>query len=381
MVYGKFGSKKETIKLYGTATGILISSFHTQGGVAIAEKQVKFLGKYFTFSFLFSAFKCFFSGIGDSCGFDQFPSLSLKAYHYMMYFDFSMTYLGAGIICPHILNISVLLRAVLSWGVFIAIAVFLGDGLNNFVAILYKSDKELYFHHTFCNQLSVAKSGIPPWMVLTGYVVLAAISVAVIPQIFEPVKCLASTYGKLALFTFGAWAGSSGGVLVGLADFKIGYLTLSSPRSMFVSQLIGCAMGCVLAPLTFWLFWSAFPSGDPNGSYKVPYAIVFRLLCYNVFAAAVVINILRHTLPKRISKWIPIPMAMAIPCYIGGYFAIDMFVGSIIRLVYEKINKHKSDIMSPAIAAGLICGDGVWTILSVMLALSKIFFYKRLLTS
>lgn len=94
-------------------------------------------------------------------------------------------------------------------------------------------------------------------------------------------------------------------------------------------------------------------------------------LCYNVFAAAVVINILRHTLPKRISKWIPIPMAMAIPCYIGGYFAIDMFVGSIIRLVYEKINKHKSDIMSPAIAAGLICGDGVWTILSVMLALSK----------
>nr|PNR60862.1 hypothetical protein PHYPA_003655 [Physcomitrium patens] len=339
----------------GTATGILISSFHTQG-----------------------AFKCFFSGIGDSCGFDQFPSLSLKA----------MTYLGAGIICPHILNISVLLRAVLSWGVFIAIAVFLGDGLNNFVAILYKSDKELYFHHTFCNQLSVAKSGIPPWMVLTGYVVLAAISVAVIPQIFEPVLIcytfapilaygcgltdwsLASTYGKLALFTFGAWAGSSGGVLVGLAvcasdliqDFKIGYLTLSSPRSMFVSQLIGCAMGCVLAPLTFWLFWSAFPSGDPNGSYK---------LCYNVFAAAVVINILRHTLPKRISKWIPIPMAMAIPCYIGGYFAIDMFVGSIIRLVYEKINKHKSDIMSPAIAAGLICGDGVWTILSVMLALSK----------
>lgn len=75
-------------------------------------------------------------------------------------------------------------------------------------------------------------------------------------------------------------------------------------------------------------------------------------------------------------------MAMAIPFYIGGYFAIDMFVGSIIRFVYEKIDKPKSDIMTPAIAAGLICGDGVWTIPSAILALSKInpplcmYFYK-----
>lgn len=33
-----------------------------------------------------------------------------------MYFDFSMTYIGAGIICPHIVNISVLLGAIVSWG-------------------------------------------------------------------------------------------------------------------------------------------------------------------------------------------------------------------------------------------------------------------------
>lgn len=33
-----------------------------------------------------------------------------------MYFDFSMTYIGAGIICPHIVNVSVLLGAIVSWG-------------------------------------------------------------------------------------------------------------------------------------------------------------------------------------------------------------------------------------------------------------------------
>ena len=47
------------------------------------RKQVRCLGKYFTFSFFFSCFKWFFSGVGDSCGFDNFPSLGLKAYHNM----------------------------------------------------------------------------------------------------------------------------------------------------------------------------------------------------------------------------------------------------------------------------------------------------------
>lgn len=269
------------------------------------------------------------------------------------------------------------------------------------------------------------KEGIPWWVAVCGYISLAIISIIVLPFLFTPVKwyyvlisyvlapvlafcnaygcgltdwSLASTYGKLALFVFGAWAGTQGGVLVGLAmcgvmmsivavaadliqDFKTGYLTLSSPRSMFVSQLIGAAMGCILAPSTFWLFYKAFPIGDPDGLYKAPYAVVYRSmaligvegfgalpahcleLCYGMFAAAVLINLMRDVLPKRISQYIPIPMAMAIPFYIGGYFAIDMFVGSIIRYVYEKVDKNKSDVMSPAIAAGsfveTVCGPSL----------------------
>ncbi|KAG0578467.1 hypothetical protein KC19_4G025400 [Ceratodon purpureus] len=468
----------------GTATGILINSFHTPGGVEIAKKQVKCLGKWFTISFFWSFFKWFFSGIGESCGFGNFPTLGLKAYHNMMYFDFSLTYVGAGIICPHIVNFSVLLGAILSWGlmwplisnnegdwypaglkssdfrglygykVFTAIAVILGDGLYNFVKIAYKSSRNMYIQRNSRNQLPVAnadkldplerdharrveifmKERIPTWVAVTGYICLAVISIIVIPFIFTPVKwyyvlivyfiapvlafcnaygmgltdwSLASTYGKLALFIFGAWAGTHGGVLVGLAmcgvmmpiastaadlmqDFKTGYLTLSSPRSMFISQLIGCLMGCILAPTTFWLFYKAFPIGDPNGLYKAPYAVVYRSMaligvegfnalpahclqiCYGLFAAAILINLLRDYLPKRISQYIPIPMAMAIPFYIGGYFAIDMFIGTVIRFAYEKINKAKSDVMSPAIAAGLICGDGVWTIPSAILALSGV---------
>ena len=37
--------------------------------------------------------------------------------HYRFFFDFSLTYVGAGMICSHLVNLSLLLGAVLSWGV------------------------------------------------------------------------------------------------------------------------------------------------------------------------------------------------------------------------------------------------------------------------
>lgn len=33
-----------------------------------------------------------------------------------LYFDFRLTYVGCGLICPHIVNCSVLLGAIISWG-------------------------------------------------------------------------------------------------------------------------------------------------------------------------------------------------------------------------------------------------------------------------
>lgn len=218
---------------------------------------------------------------------------------------------------------------------------------------------------------------------------------------------LASTYGKLGLFIFASWVGSDGGVIAGLAacgvmmsivstasdlmqDFKTGYLTSSSPRSMFMSQLAGTVMGCILAPLTFWMFWTAFDIGAPDGEYTAPLAIIFREmaligvqgfsalpshcleLCCGFFAFAVGLNVMRDLVPPKVSQFIPIPMAMAIPFYIGAYFAIDMFVGSVILFVWERLNKKEADIYSGALASGLICGDGIWTIPSAILALCKV---------
>ncbi|KAF3601147.1 hypothetical protein F2Q69_00038053 [Brassica cretica] len=220
---------------------------------------------------------------------------------------------------------------------------------------------------------------------------------------------LASTYGKLAIFTIGAWAGSEhGGMLAGLAacgvmmnivstasdltqDFKTGYLTLSSPKSMFVSQVIGTAMGCVVSPCVFWLFYKAFDDlGIPNSEYPAPFATVYRsmaklgvegvaslpreclVLCYAFFSVAILVNIVKDSLPSRWGRFVPLPMAMAIPFFLGPYFAIDMCVGSLALFVWERVDAAKAEAFGTAVASGLICGDGIWSFPSSVLAIAGV---------
>uniref|UniRef100_A0A2N9HCR9 Metal-nicotianamine transporter YSL7 n=1 Tax=Fagus sylvatica TaxID=28930 RepID=A0A2N9HCR9_FAGSY len=433
----------------GTATAHLINSFHTPQGAKLAKKQVRELGKFFSLSFLWGFFQWFYTA-GDNCGFASFPSLGLKAYEY----KFS----GVGHGVCWVAGDEGFWRV--ERGVFIAIAMILGDGLYNFLKVLSRTLFGLYhqlWNKDVSSDLPVAdhssqvssqvsyddkhrtqlflKDKIPSWFAIGGYVAIAAVSVATLPHIFHELKwyyilvmyifapalafcnaygagltdwSLASTYGNLAIFIIGAWAGPHGGVLAGLAacgvmmnivstasdlmqDFKTGYLTLASPRSMFVSQIIGTAMGCVISPCVFWLFYKAFDDlGLPGTQYPAPYAIVFRnmvllgvkgfsslpknclLLCFLFFGAAILINLTRDLVDKKWGRFIPLPMAMAIPFYIGSYFAIDMCVGSLILFVWEKINKAKADALGPAVASGLICGDGIWTLPASILALAGV---------
>ncbi|KAK2387988.1 putative metal-nicotianamine transporter YSL7 [Trifolium repens] len=472
----------------GTATATLINSFHTTEGAKLAKKQVQTLGKFFSFSFLWGFFQWFFTS-GDSCGFASFPTFGLEAYQRMFYFDFSATYVGVGMICPYIINISLLIGGILSWGVmwpliedkkgdwypsdlkqsslhglqgykvFIAISMILGDGLYSFVKVLGRTLYGLYnqfinsktqsgvvpSHDALTRTLSFddkrrtemfLKDQIPSWFAISSYVIIAIISTVTIPYIFYQLKwyhilciyiigpalvfcnaygcgltdwSLASTYGKLAIFIICAWAGSAnGGIIAGLAacgvmmnivstasdlmqDFKTGYMTLASPKSMFVSQVIGTAMGCIISPCVFWLFYHAFGTlGQPGSAYPAPFALVYRniailgvdgvsalpknclVLCCVFFAGAIIINLVRDLVGEKYAKFILVPMAMAIPFYIGSYFAIDMCVGSLILFIWKKVDKAKADAFGSAVASGLICGDGIWSLPSSFLALAGV---------
>lgn len=284
------------------------------------------------------------------------------------------------------------------------------------------------------------KDQIPNWVALIGYVVLAVISVITVPLIFHQLKwyhilvayaiapvlafcnaygcgltdwSLASNYGKFAIIIFSAWVGlGNGGVIAGLAscgvmmsivstasdlmqDFKTGYLTLASPRSMFFSQVCGTAMGCVLSPLVFWFFYKAYNVGDPEGSYPAPYGLMYRgiallgvegvsslpkncltlAICF--FVASIAMNIIRDLLAKyerkyHIYRFVPSPMCMAIPFYLGAYFAIDMCVGSLILFLWQRRDKVRASEFAPAVASGLICGESLWSVPAAILALAGV---------
>ncbi|XP_031279891.1 probable metal-nicotianamine transporter YSL7 [Pistacia vera] len=475
----------------GTATAYLINSFHTPKGAKLAKKQVAVLFKSFGFSFVFAFFQWFFTG-GDSCGFSSFPTFGLQAFKQKFFFDFSSTYVGVGMICPYIVNVSLLLGAVISWGimwpiietkkgiwysaelsasslhgiqgyrVFIAIAMMLGDGLYHVVSMLITTLLSLLKQHNSRNN-SVSTSSIheqiteiveedydtkrrtefflkdqiPNWAACTGYVILVALAMICVPLIFNPLKwyhilvafvvapvlafcnaygcgltdwSLASNYGKIAIIIFSSWVGlHNGGIVAGLAacgvmmstvatasdlmqDFKTGYLTLSSPRAMFVSQVIGTTMGCIITPLVFWFFYQAYPIGDPKGTYPAPYAQLYRgiailgvegvstlpknclKLSIAFFIAAIAVNIVCHVLRRyetkyKIYRFIPSPMCMAIPFYLGGYFAIDMCIGSLILFLWTLKNKRMADDYVPAVASGLICGESLWGVPAAVLSL------------
>jgi hypothetical protein len=95
-------------------------------------------------------------------------------------------------------------------------------------------------------------------------------------------------------------------------------------------------------------------------------------LCYGFFAFAILANLSRDLSPNNIGKYVPLPMAMAVPFLVGAYFAIDMCVGSLVVFAWHKLNSRKASLMVPAVASGLICGDGLWILPSSILALAKI---------
>lgn len=461
----------------GLATAVLINGFHTQGD-KMAKKQVRGFMKYFSVSFLWGFFKWFYSATED-CGFSQFPTFGLQAWKNTFYFDFSTTFVGAGMICSHLVNLSLLLGAVLSFGVmwpligqlkgdwfpesleeydmksiygykvFLSVALILGDGLYTFIKILLSTIVNI--HDRLKNKNLPATDGkvkpieekqneiflrenIPLWVGVAGYGVFSIVSIIAIPMMFPELKwyfvvvaymlapslafCnaygagltdinMAYNYGKVALFVLAALTGKQHGVVAGLAgcgliksvvsvacnlmqDLKTAHLTFTSPRAMFVSQAIGTAIGCVTAPLSFFLFYKAFDVGNPHGEFKAPYALIYRnmailgvegfsalpqhclQLCYGFFAFAVMVNLVRDFSPPRIGKWMPLPMVMGVPFLVGAYFAIDMFTGTVIVFVWHKLNSKKAVIMVPAVASGLICGEGLWTLPASVLALAKV---------
>ncbi|KAG5607006.1 hypothetical protein H5410_028498 [Solanum commersonii] len=226
-----------------------------------------------------------------------------QTYAKRLYFDFSSTYVGVGMLFPY------MVIAIVSWA-------FMWPTIET------KKDDWYSAHLSATSLHGIYRNCHDAWLVMVFSMLVAS------PQI---------NYGKIAILTFSYWVGlENSGVIAGLASCGLMMSiqdTQLLPRSMFLSQLVG-------TPLVFWIFNSAYRLADPEGSYELPYLAskstqklpqpLYFLLCRCYSHQPSDSTAGGFETRYRIYRFIPSPMCMAIPFYLGGYYAIDMCLGSLI---------------------------------------------------
>uniref|UniRef100_A0A0E0PJL4 Metal-nicotianamine transporter n=1 Tax=Oryza rufipogon TaxID=4529 RepID=A0A0E0PJL4_ORYRU len=456
------------------------------------------IGKWIVYLFLVGMtgvlinvpFNQWFYTAGDDCGFQHFPTFGLGLYKHRFYFDFSATYIGLGMICPHIVNFGLFFGAIISWGflypfletkrgqwyqtdsptslngqngykVFISVTLIITDGMINFLTLIttasinfYQLRKEHdlglanYFKkHPSLNyddrkRIEVFLANrIPIPVPVAAYITCAAISTIAIPAMFNQIKfyhlavlymvipvvtfcntyatgltdwSVAPTYAKFTTFVFAAWIAKPGAVVASLLasgvivaalhissqamqDLKSGHMTLTSPRAMVTGQIFGVAVGSILCPCVFLAFQSTTKPNAPVGSkqsdYPCPFAGLYRAIgvigtggvkelpkhcmtfCVVAFCVTVIIDAVVLVSQKRgwsIHRYIPSMTVIALPFFAGSYFTIDMCVGSLLLLAWTRMNAKSAEMLSSAVAAGLICGEGLFTLPSALLNMFKV---------
>ncbi|KAL6853742.1 hypothetical protein ACP4OV_019771 [Aristida adscensionis] len=469
----------------GSATAHLINGFHTPHGARQAKKQVALILRSCMASFGWSVFQWFYTG-GPNCGFTSFPSFGLQAFRRGFYMNLSGTYVGVGMISPHLINISMLAGSIISWGfmwpyiqsksgtwyaadledsslkglngykVFGAIAMVLGDGLFQLLAISVRTAQTMRRHRLAAETLRsfsdvdamprpvlsfddrrrtqvFLREHIPGTFAIGGYVILALLSAVAIPQIygqvrfyhvaaayaFAPLMAFCNAYGtgvaetnfsaqynKLVILLFASWIGVRGGGIVGslvicgvvssvvstasdfMSDFKTGYLTLTSPRATFVSQVVGTALGCIVNPAVFNVFHHFYDADPDRKVYQAPLAKLYRAIAVlgagdlelpqhclgfsvGLFAVAVAVCAVREVAAHnrwRAQHYIPSVTGMAVSFLLVPAVSIDMCVGTLIVFAWNMSDRESAQLMAPVLASGLICGDGLFSIPYALLA-------------
>ncbi|CAM0957280.1 unnamed protein product [Alopecurus aequalis] len=225
---------------------------------------------------------------------------------------------------------------------------------------------------------------------------------------------IAYTYAKFTIFIVSAWIAKPGAIVAALVacglvvsalhissqltqDVKTGYMTLTSQRALITMQVFGIAIGSILTPCIFRAYQrndkAHVPIASPGSHYPCPYAGLYRAMavmgtggvkelpdhcltfCFVAAGIAVAVNTLSVVSQRKGWKmqcYIPSVTVFALPFFIGSAVAIDMSIGSVVLFVWTKLNFQSAAMMSSAVAAGLICGEGLFALPSAILTMFSV---------
>lgn len=174
-----------------------------------------------------------------------------------------------------------------------------------------------------------------------------------------------------------------------LQDLKAGHLIGASPKAQFYGQLIGSVVGAVVSACVYKLYVNVYDV--PGEMFQVPTAYVwiftarlvtgrglpnmawqYALGAGGIFTLTTILRIYlasaeEGSLRRRIHPWIPGGIAVAVGMYNIPSFTLARTVGGLISLWW--INwKGRSETAVIVLASGLILGEGVVSIVNLVLA-------------
>lgn len=225
---------------------------------------------------------------------------------------------------------------------------------------------------------------------------------------------VAPTYGKFMIFIIAACIGEPGAIVASLAacgiinaalhvssqameDLKAGYMTLTSPRAVVAGQIYGVIIGSIINPCIFLAFQAnaknTAPIGSKDSEYPCPSAGLYRAIgligmggvkelpdhcitfCLVTCFITLAIETLRLVSQRKdwkLQSYIPCMTAIALPFFTGASFTISMSLGSVLLIIWTKVNRQSAELLSSAVAAGLICGDGIWYLPTAILSIFNV---------
>ncbi len=181
--------------------------------------------------------------------------------------------------------------------------------------------------------------------------------------------------GNLMAANVTGGAGSQCGDM--LHDLKTGLLIGASPKQQALSQLFGVLAGALAGcagylvlipdPQTMLLTdewpapavaaWKGVAELFRDGIEGLPEMALEAMLIGG--GIGILLAILEKVLPKKARTWVPSPAAIGIAIVVPAYYAISMFIGSVIAAVSHRVNPTWAKAFVIIIGAGLIAGESV----------------------
>ncbi|KAF1845405.1 OPT superfamily oligopeptide transporter [Cucurbitaria berberidis CBS 394.84] len=178
-----------------------------------------------------------------------------------------------------------------------------------------------------------------------------------------------------------------------LQDLKCGHLLGAAPNAQFWGQMIGSAVGAVLSAVVYKLYTNVYTI--PGGLFEVPtgYVWVFtaRLVTGKglppmvkewasgaavIFAVGTMVRVWGNNRKQRgLSGWwidfVPGGIAVAVGMYNTPSFTLARTIGGLISLWWRRW-KGRSETPIIVLASGLILGEGLFSIVNLLLASLKV---------